>query len=121
MVVEGDGRRVGLCVDELLGQQQVVVKTLEANYGHVEGIAGATILGDGSVALILDIAGLTRSVSEYVGGLTSPPVGRAGRKRELRRIPGTVVPDGVNHMQRAPIQRISAADCGTTGGCPDLT
>jgi two-component system, chemotaxis family, sensor kinase CheA len=64
MVVEGDGRRVGLCVDELLGQQQVVVKTLEANYGHVNGIAGATILGDGSVALILDIAGLTRSVSE---------------------------------------------------------
>jgi two-component system, chemotaxis family, sensor kinase CheA len=64
MVVEGDGRRVGLCVDELLGQQQVVVKTLEANYGHIEGIAGATILGDGSVALILDIAGLTRSVSE---------------------------------------------------------
>jgi two-component system chemotaxis sensor kinase CheA len=63
MVVEGDGRRVGLCVDELLGQQQVVVKTLEANYGHVDGIAGATILGDGSVALILDIAGLTRSVS----------------------------------------------------------
>jgi two-component system chemotaxis sensor kinase CheA len=63
MVVEGDGRRVGLCVDELLGQQQVVVKTLEANYGHVEGIAGATILGDGSVALILDIAGLTRAVS----------------------------------------------------------
>jgi two-component system chemotaxis sensor kinase CheA len=64
MVVEGDGKRVGLCVDELLGQQQVVVKTLEANYGHVDGIAGATILGDGSVALILDIAGLTRSVSE---------------------------------------------------------
>jgi two-component system, chemotaxis family, sensor kinase CheA len=64
MVVEGDGRRIGLCVDELLGQQQVVVKTLEANYGHVDGIAGATILGDGSVALILDIAGLTRSVSE---------------------------------------------------------
>src|SRR3984957_2246902 len=64
MVVEGDGRRVGLCVDELLGQQQVVVKTLEANYGHVDGIAGATTLGDGSVALILDIAGLTRSVSE---------------------------------------------------------
>jgi two-component system chemotaxis sensor kinase CheA len=64
MVVEGDGRRVGLCVDELLGQQQVVVKTLEANYGHVEGIAGATILGDGSVALILDVANLTRAVTE---------------------------------------------------------
>jgi two-component system chemotaxis sensor kinase CheA len=64
MVVEGDGRRVGLCVDELLGQQQVVVKTLEANYGHVEGIAGATILGDGSVALILDVANLTRTATE---------------------------------------------------------
>jgi two-component system, chemotaxis family, sensor kinase CheA len=64
MVVEGDGRRVGLCVDELLGQQQVVVKTLEANYGHVDGIAGATILGDGSVALILDVANLTRAVAD---------------------------------------------------------
>ncbi len=63
MVVEGDGRRVGLCVDELLGQQQVVVKTLEDNYGHVDGIAGATILGDGAVALILDVAGLTRAVT----------------------------------------------------------
>ncbi|MCC6170951.1 MAG: chemotaxis protein CheA, partial [Gammaproteobacteria bacterium] len=57
MVVEGDGRRVGICVDELLGQQQVVVKTLETNYHRVDGVAGATILGDGSVALILDIAG----------------------------------------------------------------
>jgi two-component system chemotaxis sensor kinase CheA len=66
MVVEGDGRRVGLCVDELLGQQQVVVKTLEANYGHVDGIAGATILGDGSVALILDVASLTRAVTERI-------------------------------------------------------
>jgi two-component system chemotaxis sensor kinase CheA len=63
MVVEGDGRRVGLCVDELLGQQQVVVKTLEDNYGHVDGIAGATILGDGAVALILDVAGLTRAAT----------------------------------------------------------
>jgi len=64
MVVEGEGRRVGLFVDELLGQQQVVVKTLETNYGHVDGIAGATILGNGSVALILDIAGLTRCAAQ---------------------------------------------------------
>jgi two-component system chemotaxis sensor kinase CheA len=61
MVVEGDGRRIGLCVDELLGQQQVVVKTLEENYGRVDGVAGATILGNGSVALILDVAGLSRA------------------------------------------------------------
>ena len=63
MVIEGDGRRVGLCVDELLGQQQVVVKTLEDNYGHVDGIAGATILGDGAVALILDVGNLTRTAT----------------------------------------------------------
>jgi two-component system, chemotaxis family, sensor kinase CheA len=66
MVVEGDGRRVGICVDELLGQQQVVVKTLETNYQRVDGVAGATILGDGSVALILDIAGLTRRLVDRV-------------------------------------------------------
>ena len=60
VVAEGDGRRVGLFVDDLLGQQQVVIKSLEANYGHIEGISGATILGDGSVALILDVPGLIR-------------------------------------------------------------
>jgi two-component system, chemotaxis family, sensor kinase CheA len=63
VVAEGDGRRVGLFVDDLLGQQQVVIKSLEANYGHVEGVSGATILGDGSVALILDLAGLIRAAS----------------------------------------------------------
>ncbi len=60
VVVEGEGRRVGLFVDDLLGQQQVVIKSLDTNYGHVEGISGATILGDGSVALILDLPGLIR-------------------------------------------------------------
>jgi len=63
VVVEGDGRRVGLFVDDLLGQQQVVIKSLETNYGHVEGVSGATILGDGSVALILDLPGLIRVTS----------------------------------------------------------
>ncbi|MGE3539903.1 MAG: chemotaxis protein CheA [Candidatus Tectimicrobiota bacterium] len=57
-VVEGDGQRIGLVVDELLGQQQVVIKSLETNYKRVAGIAGATILGDGRVSLILDVAGL---------------------------------------------------------------
>ncbi|MCF6282931.1 MAG: chemotaxis protein CheA [Candidatus Polarisedimenticolaceae bacterium] len=60
VVVEGEGRNCGLFVDDLLGQQQVVIKSLEANYGKVDGISGATILGDGSVALILDIQGLMR-------------------------------------------------------------
>jgi two-component system, chemotaxis family, sensor kinase CheA len=63
VVVEGEGRRVGLFVDDLLGQQQVVIKSLDTNYGHVEGVSGATILGDGSVALILDLPGLIRLTS----------------------------------------------------------
>jgi len=58
VVVEGEGQRVGLVVDELLGQQQVVIKSLESNYRKVEGVSGATILGDGTVSLILDISGL---------------------------------------------------------------
>ena len=45
-------------VDELLAQQQVVIKSLEQNYKKVEGVSGATILGDGTVALILDIQGI---------------------------------------------------------------
>ena len=58
VIVEGGGEKAGLFVDELLGQQQVVIKSLETNYQRVCGISGATILGDGTVALILDIAGL---------------------------------------------------------------
>ncbi|HXJ33510.1 MAG TPA: chemotaxis protein CheA [Candidatus Eisenbacteria bacterium] len=58
MIVEYDGRLAALLVDELLSQQQVVIKSLEANFIKVDGVAGATILGDGRVALILDVAGL---------------------------------------------------------------
>ncbi len=64
MVVEGEGRRVGLFVDDLLGQQQVVIKSLETNFRRVDGVSGATILGDGSVALILDVAGLIRVAAQ---------------------------------------------------------
>jgi len=60
VIVERQGLLCGLFVDELLGPQQVVVKSLEANYRRVEGVSGATILGDGSVALILDVPGLVR-------------------------------------------------------------
>lgn len=66
MIVEGDGRRVGLFVDDLLGQQQVVIKSLETNYRRVDGVSGATILGDGSVALILDVPGLIRVAAESI-------------------------------------------------------
>jgi two-component system, chemotaxis family, sensor kinase CheA len=64
VIVEADDRRIGVLVDDLLAQQQVVVKSLESNYKSVLGIAGATILGDGTVALIIDASGLIRSVVE---------------------------------------------------------
>ncbi len=48
-------------MDDLIGQQQIVVKNLESNYRKVAGISGATILGDGGVALIVDVAALLRS------------------------------------------------------------
>jgi len=60
VVIESDGHRVALLVHELLGQQQVVVKNLESNYRKVPDVSGATILGDGTVALILDTAALVR-------------------------------------------------------------
>jgi two-component system chemotaxis sensor kinase CheA len=58
VIVDHDGRHIALFVDELLGQQQVVIKSLEANFRKVEGLAGATILGNGNVALILDVPGV---------------------------------------------------------------
>jgi len=60
VVIEADGGRVALLVDELLGQQQVVVKNLEANYRKVDDVSGATIMGDGRVALILDVGSMVR-------------------------------------------------------------
>jgi len=60
VVIESDGVRIAALVDELLGQQQVVVKNLESNYGPVANVSGATIMGDGRVALILDVGSLVR-------------------------------------------------------------
>ncbi|KQQ39988.1 chemotaxis protein [Duganella sp. Leaf126] len=61
VIIETEGRKAGLFIDDLVGQQQVVVKNLESNYRKVAGISGATILGDGGVSLILDVAALIRS------------------------------------------------------------
>ena len=69
VIVENQGKKCALLVDELLGQSQVVIKNLETNFHKVAGIAGATILGDGRVAMILDIFGLMRLASNsYVDG-----------------------------------------------------
>jgi two-component system chemotaxis sensor kinase CheA len=67
VIVETEGRKAALFVDELVGQQQVVVKNLESNYRKVTGISGATILGDGGVSLILDVTALLRSSRQLAG------------------------------------------------------
>jgi len=64
MVLEAEGNQVALLVDALVGQEQVVIKSLEANYRKVPYMAGATILGEGRVVLILDVASLVRSARE---------------------------------------------------------
>ena len=73
VIVESDGKKFGLLVDDLLGQSQVVIKNLEVNYRKVEGIAGATILGDGRVALILDVHGLVRLADRQRLEVRQPP------------------------------------------------
>lgn len=66
VIVEHEHRRFGIFLDDLLSQQQIVIKSLDENYHTVEGISAATILGDGRVALILDVAGLSQ-MQEGVG------------------------------------------------------
>ncbi len=60
VIIESVARRFGILVDDILGEQQAVIKSLEQNYRKIEGVAGATILGDGRVSLILDIHGLEK-------------------------------------------------------------
>ena len=67
VILESEGKRAALLIDDLVGQQHVVVKNLEANYRKVAGISGATILGDGGVSLILDVAALVRSSRRLAG------------------------------------------------------
>ncbi|MGI4855340.1 MAG: chemotaxis protein CheW [Janthinobacterium lividum] len=73
IILQAEGRRFALLVDELLGQHQVVVKNLETNYRKVFGISAATILGDGSVALIIDVPALNRSSRDDLCGLKEAP------------------------------------------------
>jgi two-component system chemotaxis sensor kinase CheA len=68
ILVESEGvGRMALAVDAIVGQRQVVIKSFESNIGHIDGIAAATILGDGRVALILDIDGLVAGCREGAG------------------------------------------------------
>ncbi|MDP9645734.1 chemotaxis protein CheA [Paraburkholderia caledonica] len=69
-IMQTEGRRFAMLIDELVGQQQVVVKNLETNYRKVRGISAATILGDGRVALIVDVAALNRESRNAHGAMS---------------------------------------------------
>ena len=73
VVVEAEGKKIAIFVDELQAQQQVVIKSLETNFKKVQGLSGATILGDGTVALIIDIAGLIELYQRNMGGDDAAP------------------------------------------------
>ena len=77
VIVHAEGKRFALLVDELVGQHQVVVKNLETNYRKVYGISAATIFGDGSVALILDVAALQHAGHEALS--VGPTADRAAK------------------------------------------
>jgi two-component system, chemotaxis family, sensor kinase CheA len=70
LILESDGKKSALFVDRLVGQQQVVIKSLETNFKRISGVSGATIMGDGSVALILDVPAITQmgQSTNYVTG-----------------------------------------------------
>jgi len=70
VIIESERRRIGLVVDALLDQHQVVIKSLETNYVKISGILGATILGDGTVSLIVDVTTLGETAREDTAGLT---------------------------------------------------
>ena len=70
VLIEADGKKSALFVDRLVGQQQVVIKSLETNFKKVPGVSGATIMGDGSVALILDVPAIIQmgQTTNYITG-----------------------------------------------------
>ena len=82
VVVESDGRRAGILVDDLLGQQQVVIKSLETNFRTIEGVSGATILGDGTIALIIDVPGLVSGYFENMKDSELKRVTKANAKTD---------------------------------------
>ncbi len=64
VILEAEGQKAALFVDDLVGQHQVVIKSLESNYRRVQGVSGATIMGDGKVALILDTVALVKATQQ---------------------------------------------------------
>jgi two-component system chemotaxis sensor kinase CheA len=95
VVVEAGRKKIGLVVDELLGQQQVVVKSLEKNLHRVEGLMGATILGDGCVAPIIDVSALSE-LNLFSVGPQGKKTRRSGPGLPLEAALSAPLPRGVS-------------------------
>ena len=107
LVVEVDNRRAALLVDSLVGQQQLVVKSLDTNLHSVPGVAGATILGDGRVALILDVSSVTRTHRLARTAREPPHDGRHGPRRARVPVQRRAFP----RDQRAHLPLLRASAC----------
>ena len=83
VIAQCDDRQVGLVVDELIGQQQVVIKTLGKRFERLKGVSGAAIMGDGRVALMLDVGRLVESATGPRGGTGNPADGTSSGEASL--------------------------------------
>ncbi len=112
----GEGTRFGLVVDELLGHQQVVIKSIEESYGAVPGIAAATILGNGRVAFILDVEKLSDMA-------VNSPVGNAGSPGAMSSVAMSSVAMSSNAMSSNVVSSnaISSQALAAKVGSPALT
>ena len=112
VLVENEGQKLGILADEILGQSQVVIKNLEANYRKVEGIMGATIMGDGRVALILDVQSLARLSERGRTGEASTNAQQTNAARSLTE----TTPMRTGSKGRASEAEASGAEAGAGAG-----
>ncbi|HDP79932.1 MAG TPA: hypothetical protein ENN21_03715, partial [Spirochaetes bacterium] len=108
VVVVGYGnRKIGLIVDQLEGKQEIVIKPLEQNYSTVEGLAGASILGDGSISLILDVASMINKViadQEKMSRIQRKRASQA-RQAEVEHVDVPAVQKGMEETEKPPLKK----------------
>jgi two-component system chemotaxis sensor kinase CheA len=116
VIVQCENQRVGLIVDELIGQQQVVIKALSGRLKRIEGISGAAILGDGRVGLILEPAGLLRLHRQRPASLPAATLGPGATVIPENAMPSDAVPTAREVFSKEPV--VSAAGARHRGLSP---
>lgn len=111
VIAHCEGRQIGLVVSELIGQQQVVIKTLGERFQGLKGISGAAILGDGRVGLILEMSGVAAAYRESVGNHTLPGLGRT-EKSVTPSFSGEEAGERADEPEMAEVQELELAGVG---------